>query len=104
IIWDYIIKWGIAQNSTLPVDLEKWNKENFTTLKTTLQQCLPLIRYFHISGTDVFKKIRPYKKILDKQLWYDLTQYYMAPGQPMESIILPPRTILVKEFPTCTIE
>ncbi|RHZ76567.1 hypothetical protein Glove_196g73 [Diversispora epigaea] len=100
VIWEYIIKWGIAQSSTLPVDLKEWTNENFTTLKSTLQQCLPLIRYFHISGTDVSKKIMPYKKIIDEQLWDDLTQYFMAPDQPLESIILPPRTILVQEFPT----
>ncbi|RHZ76316.1 hypothetical protein Glove_199g145 [Diversispora epigaea] len=104
IIWEYIIKWGIAQNSTLPVNLKEWTKENFTTLKTTLQQCLPLIRYFHISGNDISKKIKPYKKILDKQLWEDLTQYFMAPDHPVESIILPPRTILAQELPTRTTE
>ncbi|RHZ45965.1 hypothetical protein Glove_641g15 [Diversispora epigaea] len=99
VIWEYIIKWGIAQNSTLPVDLKEWTKENFKTLKITLQQCLPLIRYFHISGNDVSKKVMPYKKILDKQLWKDLTQYFMDPEQPVESIILPPRTILAQELP-----
>ncbi|RHZ60548.1 hypothetical protein Glove_352g32 [Diversispora epigaea] len=104
IIWEYIIKWGIAQNSTLPVDLKEWNKGNFTTLKTTLQQCLPLIRYFHIPGIDFLKKIKPYKKILDKQLWEDLTQYFIAPDQPVESIILPPRTSFVQELPTRTTE
>ncbi|RHZ70502.1 hypothetical protein Glove_271g28 [Diversispora epigaea] len=56
IIWEYIIKWGIGQNSTLPVYLKEWNDENFTTLKITLQQCLPLIRYFHIPSTDIWKR------------------------------------------------
>ncbi|RHZ88777.1 hypothetical protein Glove_21g208 [Diversispora epigaea] len=98
VILEYIIKWEIAQNSTLLVDLKEWTKENFTTLKITLQQSLPLIRYFHISGTDVSKKIMLSKKILDKQLWKDLTQYFMSPEQPVESMILPPRTILAQEL------
>ncbi|RHZ76264.1 hypothetical protein Glove_199g159 [Diversispora epigaea] len=102
IIWEYIIKWGIAQNFTIPADLKEWTNENFTTLKTTLQQCLPLIRYFHIPGTDLLDKVKPYKKILDKQLWEDLKQYYIAPEKPLKSIILPPRTILVQELPTRT--
>ncbi|RHZ88277.1 hypothetical protein Glove_24g70 [Diversispora epigaea] len=101
-IWEYVIKWGIAQNSALPVDLKEWTNENFTTLKTTLRQCLPLIRYFHIPSADVSKKIKPYKKILDEQLWEDLTQHLMAPDQPVISIILPPRTILVQKLPTRT--
>ncbi|RHZ76267.1 hypothetical protein Glove_199g152 [Diversispora epigaea] len=102
VIWEYIVKWGISQNSTLPMDLKEWTKENFTTLKTTLQKCLPLIRYFHIPGTDVLDKIKPYKKILDKQLWEDLNQHFMAPEKPVKSIILPPRTTLVQELPTRT--
>ncbi|RHZ70475.1 hypothetical protein Glove_271g52 [Diversispora epigaea] len=104
IIWEYIIKWGIGQNSALPGDLKEWSTENFTTLKTTLQQCLPLIRYFHISSTDIWKKVKPYKKILDEQLWEDLNQYFMAPDEPVESIILPPRSILIQELPTRTTE
>ncbi|RHZ48308.1 hypothetical protein Glove_553g8 [Diversispora epigaea] len=64
-IWDYVVKWGIAQNPTLPKNLEEWSKENFKTLKTTLQQCLPLIRYFHISEKDIWEKLKPFRKILD---------------------------------------
>ncbi|RHZ58649.1 hypothetical protein Glove_372g23 [Diversispora epigaea] len=98
-IWDYLIKWGTAQNPTLPEKFEEWTLENFTTLKTTLQQCLPLIRYFHISNSDVMDKIKPYKKILDKQLWDDLKQYLILPDRPVLSIILPPRAYIIQELP-----
>ncbi|RHZ73531.1 hypothetical protein Glove_230g219 [Diversispora epigaea] len=97
-IWDYLITWGTAQNPTLPEKLEEWSDENFTTLKTTLQQCLPLIRYFHISNSDFIDKIKPYKKILDKQLWDDLKQHFILPDRPIKSIILPPRLILTQEL------
>ncbi|RHZ72250.1 hypothetical protein Glove_243g46 [Diversispora epigaea] len=99
-IWDYIIKWGIARNPILPEKLEEWSKEDFKTLKTTLQQCLPHIRYFHISNLDFINKIKPYKKILDKQLWNDLTQYLLVPDQPIKSIILPSRVNLTQELST----
>ncbi|RIB08489.1 hypothetical protein C2G38_2147030 [Gigaspora rosea] len=49
-IWDYVIKWGIARNPSLPPDLDKWSDEHFLALKNSLQNCLPLIRYFQISG------------------------------------------------------
>ncbi|RHZ48706.1 hypothetical protein Glove_543g49 [Diversispora epigaea] len=97
-IWDYIIKWGIAQNPTLPTNLEKWSNENFKALKTILQQCLPLIRYFHISGKDIWKNVKPYKKILEEQLWDDLTQYFMFPNQPGKSLVLPARIISTPEL------
>ncbi|RHZ73641.1 hypothetical protein Glove_230g61 [Diversispora epigaea] len=103
-IWDYLIKWGTAQNPTLPKKLEEWSDENFMTLKTTLQQCLPLIRYFHIPISDAVYKIKPYKKILDKQLWNDLKQHLILPDQPVETIILPPRLVLKQELPARTNE
>ncbi|RHZ70823.1 hypothetical protein Glove_266g11 [Diversispora epigaea] len=90
-IWDYVIKWGIAQTSTLPTNLDDWTKENFLTLKATLQQCLPHIRYFHLSGIEVLDKIKPYKRILDKQLWNDIDQHLIAPERPIS---------LVTELPT----
>ncbi|RHZ87184.1 hypothetical protein Glove_40g89 [Diversispora epigaea] len=98
-IWDYVIKWGIAQNPDLPVKLEEWSDENFLTLKITLQQCLPHIRYFHISSADVINKIGPYKKVFEEQLWDDLIQYLSLPNQPIKSIILPARSISISELP-----
>ncbi|RHZ67414.1 hypothetical protein Glove_301g14 [Diversispora epigaea] len=97
-IWDYVMKWGIAQTSTLPTNLGEWTKENFLTLKTTLQQCLPHIRYFHLSNIEVVDKIEPFKKILDKQLWKDINQHLLIPERPVKSTILPPRSVLVTEL------
>ncbi|RHZ81905.1 hypothetical protein Glove_117g82 [Diversispora epigaea] len=98
-IWDYVIKWGISQNSTLPTNLREWSNENFLTLKTTLQQCLPYIRYFHLSVDEVLDSIKPYKKILDEQLWDEINQHLLSPERPVESIILPARSVLVTELP-----
>ncbi|RIB15931.1 hypothetical protein C2G38_2038996 [Gigaspora rosea] len=47
-IWDYTIKWGIAQIPSLPPNLDRWSDEHFSALKSSLQDCLPLIRYFQI--------------------------------------------------------
>ncbi|RHZ75056.1 hypothetical protein Glove_217g284 [Diversispora epigaea] len=88
-IWDHVIE-----------KLEEWSDENFMALKATLQQCLPLIRYFHIPILDVLDKVKPYEKILDKQLWNDLKQHFLLPGLLIKSIVLPPRLILTQELPT----
>ncbi|RHZ67640.1 hypothetical protein Glove_300g114 [Diversispora epigaea] len=97
-IWDYVIKWGISQNHTLPTNLEEWSKENFQTLRITLQQCLPLIRYFYIPGEYIWEKIRPYRQILEEQLWDDLTQYFMFPDKPVKSLVLPKRIFSTSEL------
>ncbi|RHZ87572.1 hypothetical protein Glove_33g132 [Diversispora epigaea] len=65
----------MKENSTLPIDLGDWTKENFLTLKTTLQHCLPHIRYFHFTNIEIYYRIRPYQKILDIQLWEDINQH-----------------------------
>ncbi|RHZ86547.1 hypothetical protein Glove_50g114 [Diversispora epigaea] len=103
-IWDYVVKWGIAQNSTLPTNLEEWSKENFLTLKITLQQCLPLIRYFHISNTEIIDKVNPYKMILDSQLWEDIVQHMAVPDRSVKSNVLSARSVLITKLPPRTEE
>ncbi|RHZ75081.1 hypothetical protein Glove_217g275 [Diversispora epigaea] len=68
-IWDYLIKWGTSRNPTLPEKLEEWSDENFMTLKTTVQQCLPLIHYFHVPKH--IAKISPW--IDSRRISYSLT-------------------------------
>ncbi|RHZ83843.1 hypothetical protein Glove_87g85 [Diversispora epigaea] len=102
-IWDYVIKWGIAQNPTLPANLKEWSNENFEALKITLQQCLPLIRYFHIPGEDIWKKVQPYQKILEEQLWDDMIQHSKSPNKSVNSLVLPARIISTPELPSRTI-
>ncbi|RIB20658.1 hypothetical protein C2G38_1174713 [Gigaspora rosea] len=93
-IWNYIIKWGIAQNPDLPSDPEDWSFENFLTLKSTLKNFLPYIRYFQMSNEDIINNIQPYQQILEKNLWKDIMKKFMSSNQPISSKILPPRIIL----------
>ncbi|RHZ58865.1 hypothetical protein Glove_367g29 [Diversispora epigaea] len=37
-IWDYIVKWGIAQNPTLPTNLEDWTKDNFLPFSAIISE------------------------------------------------------------------
>ncbi|RHZ84888.1 hypothetical protein Glove_74g192 [Diversispora epigaea] len=101
-IWQYIIQWGKAQNPTLPVNLKEWTSNNFLTLKTTLKQCLSHIRYFSISGEDVFEMIFPYQQILEPELWLDINSKFLAPNKPISSTVLPPRKVLNATLPTRT--
>ncbi|RIB25105.1 hypothetical protein C2G38_540578 [Gigaspora rosea] len=98
-IWNYIIKWGIAQNPGLSSNPDDWSNEEFLALKSALKNCLPLIRYFQISGENISEFIMPYHQILEKNLWKDLINRSMAPNKPITSIILPPRVILTSELP-----
>src|SRR5947207_6601799 len=73
-IWEHVLKWGLAQNQTLILDPDTWSDDDFKTIENTLQHCLPLIRFFSLSSKEFSPKIRPYKKLLKRQLYEDLSR------------------------------
>ncbi|RIB22827.1 hypothetical protein C2G38_2172968 [Gigaspora rosea] len=75
-IWEKVIQWGKAQTQDLPSDLGQWIDENFMTLKTTLHNCLPLIRYLQIPVNDILTKD-------------DITAKFMTSDAVITSNILP---------------
>src|SRR5256885_17038769 len=42
-VWEYVLKWGLAQNPKLSSDPSSYSKDDFNALKDTLHQCIPLI-------------------------------------------------------------
>ncbi|RIA91031.1 hypothetical protein C1645_822606 [Glomus cerebriforme] len=93
IIWDHLMRWGIAKTPSLPSyhEIENWSKEHFKQLEETLNPCIPSIRFFHISSDDYYKKVYPFKKILPKSLKKDIYGYFLSQGYNPKSVILPPR-------------
>ncbi|GES76335.1 carbohydrate-binding module family 13 protein [Rhizophagus clarus] len=71
-IWEYVIRWGLAQNPELPSDPTSFSNDDFNILKNTLQQCIPFIRFHNLSSKEFLKRVEPYKKILPKELYNDL--------------------------------
>ncbi|GES93561.1 BTB/POZ protein [Rhizophagus clarus] len=92
-IWEHVLKWGLVQNPTLDSDPKTWSNDDFKTMKNTLQYCLPLIRFFSLSSKELTQKVRPYKKLLNKQLYQDLIDSYMDPDNVSTDNILLPRNI-----------
>ncbi|RGB24297.1 hypothetical protein C1646_676473 [Rhizophagus diaphanus] len=92
-VWDHLLRWGIAKTPSLPSyhEVENWPKEHFKRLEETLNPCIPLIRFFHISSDDYYKKVYPFKKILPKSLKKDIYGYFLSQGYNPKSVILPPR-------------
>ncbi|RIB04273.1 hypothetical protein C2G38_695502 [Gigaspora rosea] len=99
-IWDKVIQWGKARTPDLPSNLEELTHENFNSLKTTLQHCLPHIRYFQIPSKDILKKIQPYQNILEKNIWVDILAKYLDPDMPITSPVLPPRKKATSQLPS----
>src|ERR1044072_117615 len=92
-VWEYVLKWGLAQNSTLLPDPNNWSDEDFKTMENTLQQLLPLVRFFSLSSKEFLDKVRPYKKLLKQQLYEDVVNSYMDPCSEPKEDISPPRNL-----------
>ncbi|GBB87133.1 hypothetical protein RclHR1_01360004 [Rhizophagus clarus] len=79
-VWEHVLKWGIAQNSgKLPSNIEDYSKEDFSTLKSTLQQCIPHIRFYNLTSKEFAEKVFPYKKVLPKELCKNLLLTLLNP-------------------------
>jgi hypothetical protein len=48
-VWENVLKWGLAQNSGLPSDPSNYSKDDFNTLKNTLLNFIPFIRFYNLT-------------------------------------------------------
>ncbi|GBC05436.1 hypothetical protein RclHR1_06220009 [Rhizophagus clarus] len=78
-IWEHVLQWGLAQNSTLIADSGTWTDDDFKTMENTLNNCIPLIRFYSLSSKEFLHKVSPYKNLLNRQLYKDLLNSYMDP-------------------------
>ncbi|EXX72057.1 uncharacterized protein OCT59_029134 [Rhizophagus irregularis] len=89
-VWDHVLKWGLTQNKTLTSDPDSWTDDDFKIMENTLQDCLPLIRFFSLSSEEFFQKVRPYKRLLKSQLYEELLGSYLDSNiKPSDNILLP---------------
>ena len=67
-VWENVLKWGIAQDPELPKDPSSYSKDDFNTLKNTLQQCIPFIKFFNLTPKEYLNKVM-YVKIYLYIFW-----------------------------------
>ncbi|EXX58248.1 hypothetical protein RirG_199800 [Rhizophagus irregularis DAOM 197198w] len=67
-VWEHVLKWGIAKNPGLPSDPSNYSRDDFITLKNTLQQFIPFINFFNLTSKEYLDKVYPYKKVIPKDL------------------------------------
>src|SRR5436190_2456089 len=60
-IWEHVLKWGLAQNPELPSDPTNFSKEDFNSLKNTLQQYIPFIKFYNLTSKEFMDKVLSYK-------------------------------------------
>ncbi|CAG8641237.1 20097_t:CDS:2 [Racocetra persica] len=93
-IWNYLVKWGIAKNQSIlqNEDMKTWKDDDYNILKKIIDDCIPLIRWFQISGKEFRKNISFLENILSTELYHNILNYHLDPSSlPKEITILPPR-------------
>ncbi|PKY58396.1 POZ domain-containing protein [Rhizophagus irregularis] len=81
-VWEHILKWGHAQNPELPSDITNYSKDDFNTLKSTLQQFIPFIKFYNLTNKEFTDKVLPYREILSEELFINLLKTFLSLSDP----------------------
>ncbi|PKC53775.1 hypothetical protein RhiirA1_430055, partial [Rhizophagus irregularis] len=81
-VWEHVLKWGLAQNPELSSDPTSFSVEDFNTLKNTLQQLIPFIRFYNLTTKEFSDKVLPYMKILPDDLCMNLLKTFLNLSDP----------------------
>uniref|UniRef100_U9SKT3 TLDc domain-containing protein n=1 Tax=Rhizophagus irregularis (strain DAOM 181602 / DAOM 197198 / MUCL 43194) TaxID=747089 RepID=U9SKT3_RHIID len=103
-IWENVLKWGLAQNPELPSDITNFSKDDFNTLKNTLQQCIPFINFYNLTSKEFVDKVFPYKEILPEELCTDLLKAFLTLLNPDSKPIDKSRSQITKEIGLKTVD
>ena len=79
-VWEYVLKWGLAQNPGLPSNPKSLSNDDSNALKNTLQKCIPFIKFYNLTSDEFYSNVFPYKKILPKELREDLMDHFLNPS------------------------
>jgi hypothetical protein len=77
-VWKNVLNWGLAQNPELSSDLSNYSKDDFNSLKNTLKQCIPFVRFYNLTSKEFSDNILPYKEILPEELFMDLLRSFLT--------------------------
>ncbi len=76
-IWDHVVQWGIGQNQELRKDISEWNEKDFKILKDILKDIIPLVRFNEIKSKDFSRKIKPYRKAFNENIYEEILDCYL---------------------------
>jgi hypothetical protein len=95
-IWRYLLDWACSntrdkQDKLNVKEVDKWESEDFASLKDILKDFIPHIRWFQISGKDFLYNIKPFKEVLPEELYDDLLGYNIDKSVKLKSLIILPQ-------------
>ncbi|KAG9294346.1 hypothetical protein G9A89_001851 [Geosiphon pyriformis] len=78
-LWNYILKWAGSKNPRIDKDVKSWSTEDFDVMNSTLQECLPLIDFEHMSSRDFYDGVWPYRALLPEGRLDEIIRFHMKP-------------------------
>ncbi|RGB38450.1 hypothetical protein C1646_740595 [Rhizophagus diaphanus] len=81
IVWNSLLKWGLAQNSSISQDSTRWNDEEIKIMERTLHRFIPLVRFYDMPPGDFLDKIYPLKHLLPIDLVNSLLTFHIMPDR-----------------------
>ncbi|GBB89211.1 hypothetical protein RclHR1_01590016 [Rhizophagus clarus] len=92
-IWCYLLNWACSniQDKLDIKEVEKWESEDFTSLRDLLKDFIPHIRWFQISGKDFLYNVKPFKDVLPEELYDDLVGYNIDKSVKLKSLVILPQ-------------
>ena len=89
-LWMSVIQWATKQVSgrELGNDIDNWSSNDINTVKETIADCIPHIRFFSVSSNSIML----YNELLPKKLWQDVLKHRLDKNYKPTTHMLPPRT------------
>ncbi|UZO18923.1 uncharacterized protein OCT59_010230 [Rhizophagus irregularis] len=79
-IWESILRWLFVHYLKVGKDDSTWSSEDLTSVKQTIKEYIPFIRFYDISKEDFYLRVYPYKDLLPQDLLNDILRYHMVPN------------------------
>ncbi|RGB25829.1 hypothetical protein C1646_722789, partial [Rhizophagus diaphanus] len=69
---------SLIQNDNLQMcEVQVWENDDFNVLKSTLQHCIPFIRFYNLTSKEISDTVIPYREILPEELYVDLLKTFL---------------------------
>jgi len=90
-LWQGLVRWAVANTGReVATDPSIWSPEDREAVRLMMQDFIPYVRFYDISGPDFLDGVLPLK-MLPKKLKWDLIKFHIDPSRKPNSGVLPTR-------------
>ncbi|CAG8552760.1 5106_t:CDS:2 [Paraglomus occultum] len=91
-LWRHIITWGRAQHPNLKRDHTKWSEDDIKLMTESIKPLIGQVNFLSMAPNEYYDEVRPYRKLLPKQLRDQIKKKIMVPTRFEQSLLAQKRT------------